>query len=121
MVLRGARHGFARGSCELPPIRCGSLLRRRGAVMSSGPFRLKAGGQIDRTREIAFEFDHCAYHGFAGDTVASALLAGGVSVVGRSFKFHRPRGVLTAGLAEPNALLTVGTGGRRQPSVRSTT
>ena len=58
--------------------------------------------------------------GFAGDTIASALLASGQHLISRSFKYHRPRGVLTAGSAEPNALVTVGSGGRTTPNTRAT-
>ena len=59
--------------------------------------------------------------GFAGDTLASALLANGVKLVGRSFKYHRPRGILTAGSEEPNALVELRTGARREPNTRATT
>ena len=83
-------------------------------------FRLDTGGQIDRTRPIAFQFDGRSYQGFAGDTLASALLASGVMVFGRSFKYHRPRGVLGAGVEEPNALVTAGTGNRAEPNTRAT-
>ncbi|MGO7638704.1 2Fe-2S iron-sulfur cluster-binding protein, partial [Rhizobium leguminosarum] len=55
-----------------------------------------------------------------GDTLASALLANGVQLFGRSFKYHRPRGILTAGAAEPNALVTTGSGGRTEPNTRAT-
>jgi sarcosine oxidase subunit alpha len=82
--------------------------------------RLAAGGLIDRGKPIRFGFDGRAYTGFSGDTLASALLANGVRLVGRSFKYHRPRGVLTAGSSEPNALVTVGGGGRREPNTRAT-
>lgn len=85
-----------------------------------GSFRLKSGGQVDRSRPLRFTFDSRAYTGYEGDTLASALLAAGVSVVGRGLKFHRPRGVLTAGVEEPNALLTVGSGAYREPTVRAT-
>jgi len=74
------------------------------------PFRLAAGGRIDRTRPIAFTFDGRAYQGYAGDTLASALLANDVHLVGRSFKYHRPRGILSAGSEEPNALVTIDRG-----------
>jgi sarcosine oxidase subunit alpha len=82
--------------------------------------RLSAGGRIDRGRPIGFSFDgkHCS--GYAGDTLASALLANGVSLVGRSFKYHRPRGILSAGIEEPNALVTLGRNGRRDPNVPAT-
>ncbi len=58
--------------------------------------------------------------GFQGDSLASALLANGQQLVGRSFKYHRPRGILTAGAAEPNALMTIGNGGRTEPNTRAT-
>ena len=82
-------------------------------------FRLP-GGMIDRDRPLAFSFNGRRYSGFAGDTLASALLANGVRVVGRSFKYHRPRGVLAAGSEEPNALVTLGTGARTLPNCRAT-
>ncbi len=59
--------------------------------------RIDGKGLIDRTHPVTFRFDGRSYPGFAGDTVASALLANGVRLMGRSFKYHRPRGVLTAG------------------------
>ena len=74
----------------------------------SAPFRLAAGGRIDRTRRLSFSFDHKRYEGFAGDTLASALIANGVHLVGRSFKYHRPRGIMSSGSDEPNALVGVG-------------
>ena len=72
--------------------------------MRGQPFRNPTGGAIDRSRAIKFRFDGCAYEGYAGDTLASALLANGVSIIARSFKYHRPRGVFTTGAGEPNAL-----------------
>ncbi|HET8691690.1 MAG TPA: FAD-dependent oxidoreductase, partial [Steroidobacteraceae bacterium] len=69
--------------------------------------RTPAGGRVDRSRPIRFHFDGVAYEGLAGDTLASALLANGAHLVGRSFKYHRPRGILSAGAEEPNALVTV--------------
>jgi heterotetrameric sarcosine oxidase alpha subunit len=83
-------------------------------------FRLSAGGRIDRSSTLGFSFDGKDFSGHAGDTLASALLANGVQLVGRSFKYHRPRGILTAGVAEPNALVTTGTGGRTEPNSRAT-
>ncbi|MEH2474764.1 sarcosine oxidase subunit alpha [Nitrobacteraceae bacterium AZCC 2161] len=74
----------------------------------SGRFRLSSGGRVDRRRAVSFTFDGKSYQGFAGDTLASALLANGVHLVGRSFKYHRPRGIVTAGSDEPNALVGVG-------------
>ncbi|MBC7479774.1 MAG: (2Fe-2S)-binding protein, partial [Pseudorhodobacter sp.] len=69
--------------------------------------RLPDKGLIDRTKPVSFRFDGQSYSGFAGDSLASALLANGVKLMGRSFKYHRPRGVLTAGSEEPNALVEV--------------
>ena len=88
--------------------------------MTGQPFRLASGGLIDRTATLAFTFDGKAYAGHPGDTLASALLANGVRLFGRSFKYHRPRGVLTAGSEEPNALVTVGEGARATPNTRAT-
>ncbi|MGN7805644.1 sarcosine oxidase subunit alpha family protein [Ensifer sp. 22521] len=84
------------------------------------PFRLSSGGLIDRSRPLSFAFDGKALSGFSGDSLASALLANGRLLVGRSFKYHRPRGILTAGSAEPNALMTIGRGGRTEPNTRAT-
>jgi sarcosine oxidase subunit alpha len=83
--------------------------------------RLGTGGLIDRKRQLRFSFDGVEYHGYAGDTLASALLGNGVKLVGRSFKYHRPRGLLTAGSDEPNALVELRRGGRREPNTRATT
>ena len=82
--------------------------------------RLPSGGQIDRARRLEFRFDGRAYTGHPGDTLASALLASGVRLMGRSFKYHRPRGVLTAGSEEPNALVTLRSGARSEPNTRAT-
>jgi sarcosine oxidase subunit alpha len=82
--------------------------------------RISFGGLIDRTRKIAFTFDGKTYEGFAGDTLASALLANNVKLVGRSFKYHRPRGILSAGAEEPNALVELGEAARREPNTRAT-
>jgi sarcosine oxidase subunit alpha len=78
------------------------------------------GGLIDRSRELRFSFDGREYSGFEGDTLASALLANNVSVMGRSFKYHRPRGVMSAGSEESNALLAVGEGERHEPNLVAT-
>ena len=84
-------------------------------------FRLDSGGRIDRSRAITFSFDGKQYRGFAGDTLASALIASGVTLFGRSFKYHRPRGLLAAGSEEPNALVSVDRGpGRFTPNLRAT-
>lgn len=82
--------------------------------------RIAGKGLIDRARPVTFRFDGASYDGFEGDTVASALLANGLKLMGRSFKYHRPRGVLTAGSEEPNALITVGKGAQADPNVRAT-
>jgi sarcosine oxidase subunit alpha len=82
-------------------------------------FRLD-GGRIDRRRSLTFAFDGVRYPGYAGDTLASALLAQGVHLAGRSFKYHRPRGIVTAGVEEPSALVQLGTGGRSEPNARAT-
>ncbi|MEM7465133.1 MAG: 2Fe-2S iron-sulfur cluster-binding protein, partial [Pseudomonadota bacterium] len=68
--------------------------------------RLASGGLVDRRKRISFSFDGEKMEAYAGDTLASALLANDVKLVGRSFKYHRPRGVFTAGSEEPNALVT---------------
>ena len=82
--------------------------------------RAASGGMIDRRKPISFRFDGKAYTGFAGDSLASALLASGVMVMGRSFKYHRPRGVFAAGAQEPNALVTLIREGFREPNTKAT-
>ncbi|MBO6716508.1 MAG: sarcosine oxidase subunit alpha family protein [Rhizobiaceae bacterium] len=82
--------------------------------------RIPDGGRIDRNRPVRFSFDGRSYSGFAGDTLASALLANGVTLFGRSFKYHRPRGVLAAGIDEPNALVTVLRGTKREANIPAT-
>ncbi|MCA0271847.1 MAG: sarcosine oxidase subunit alpha family protein [Proteobacteria bacterium] len=79
-----------------------------------------AGGQIDRSRTFRFTFDGTAYTGHPGDTLASALLSNGVRLMGRSFKYHRPRGPLSAGSEEPNALVQLRSGARQEPNTRAT-
>ncbi|WP_371169716.1 sarcosine oxidase subunit alpha family protein [Aliiroseovarius sp. 2305UL8-7] len=79
-----------------------------------------AGGTINRDNTLSFSFDGKSYQGFEGDTLASALLANGVRLMGRSFKYHRPRGVLSAGSEEPNALVELRSGGRQEPNTRAT-
>ena len=84
--------------------------------------RLSVGGRlIDRSKEISFEFNGRRLSGYRGDTLASALLANGKRLVGRSFKYHRPRGIVASGAEEPNALMGVGRGGRFEPNQRATT
>ncbi|HEX4648158.1 MAG TPA: 2Fe-2S iron-sulfur cluster-binding protein [Steroidobacteraceae bacterium] len=79
-----------------------------------------AGAWIDRSRTVAFTFNGRPMQGFGGDTLASALLANGVRLVGRSFKLHRPRGIWSCGIEEPCAVVDVGGGARRTPNVRAT-
>jgi sarcosine oxidase subunit alpha len=88
--------------------------------MSRGPYRLGVGGRIDRGSPLRFDFEGRTLSGFRGETLASALLANGVKLVGRSFKYHRPRGFLAAGVEEPNALMTLGTCARQTPNVPAT-
>ena len=84
-------------------------------------FRTTDGGLIDRNRPISFTFDGKSYQGYEGDTLASALLANGVHLLGRSFKYHRPRGILAAGSEEPNAMVELRIGARKEPNTRATT
>lgn len=79
------------------------------------------GRLIDRATQLSFRFDGKTYQGFAGDTLASALLANDVRLVGRSFKYHRPRGILNAGSEEPSALVELSLGARHDPNPRATT
>jgi len=83
-------------------------------------FRLPQGGAIDRTRTLTFRWGGRRLIGHPGDTLASALLANGVSLVGRSFKYHRPRGLLGAGLEEPNAIVQLGEGATTVPNRKAT-
>ncbi len=84
------------------------------------PNRLPAGGRVDRGGALGFTFNGKAYTGFQGDTLASALLANGVRLVARSFKYHRPRGILASGVEEPNALVQLGTGAQTLPNYVAT-
>ncbi|MGB7286357.1 MAG: 2Fe-2S iron-sulfur cluster-binding protein, partial [Salaquimonas sp.] len=86
----------------------------------SGINRIK-GGLINREKPVSFTFNKQTYSGFEGDTLASALLANDVKLVGRSFKYHRPRGILTAGSEEPNALVELREGAHKEPNTRATT
>src|ERR1700694_2614269 len=88
--------------------------------MSSQPFRLSAGGLIDRNRPLTFTFNGQRLTGYAGATLASALAANGAHLIGRSFKYHRPRGIVCAGADEPNALVQLETGARTEPNMRAT-
>lgn len=84
------------------------------------PNRLPQGGRIDRHQPLSFRFDNQDHRGYAGDTLASALLASDIKLAGRSFKYHRPRGILTAGSEEPNALVELRSGARLEPNTRAT-
>lgn len=83
-------------------------------------YRLPDGGHIDRTAALSFRFNGTDLRGYAGDTLTSALLANGIHLVGRSFKYHRPRGIYSAGAEEPNALVQLGAGARGDPNRRAT-
>ena len=91
-----------------------------GLANATQPFRIPQFGLVDRSAPLTFQFDGRALSGFRGDTLASALLANGVRLVGRSFKYHRPRGLLTAGPEEPNGLVELRGGARREPNTRAT-
>ncbi|MEM7523650.1 MAG: sarcosine oxidase subunit alpha family protein, partial [Pseudomonadota bacterium] len=85
------------------------------------PYRLASGGRlINRAAPVSYEFNGTRLSGYAGDTLASALLASGRTLMGRSFKYHRPRGLVAAGVEEPNALMTTGAGPRAEPNQRAT-
>ena len=87
----------------------------------SNKFRLSSGGQINRTEKISFKFNGKTFFGFKGDTLASALLSNGVHLVGRSFKYHRPRGIFASGVEETNALdQVVKDKGKTDPNIRAT-
>ena len=73
----------------------------------SNIYRLSSGDQINKSETISFKFNGKNFFGYKGDTLASALLANGIHLVGRSFKYHRPRGILTSGVEEPNALVQI--------------
>ena len=84
-------------------------------------FRVKSSNFIDETTRVSFKFNNKKYYGFKGDTLASALLANNVHLIGRSFKYHRPRGVMTCGSEEPNAIVQVGSDKSiTEPNVRAT-
>lgn len=84
------------------------------------PFRLDHPGRLNRDRSLKFTFNGTAYEGLSGDTLASALIANGIRTVGRSFKYHRPRGLVSAGAEEPNGIFQIGEGARSVPNIRGT-
>ena len=89
-------------------------------TLPPGSSRLPQGGAIDRSNALTFSFDGQYYQGFRGDTLASALLANNVRLIGRSFKYHRPRGLIAAGSEEPNGIVELRSGARREPNTRAT-
>ena len=89
-------------------------------MIDSQPYRHLDGGAIDRGKPLKFKFDGNPYNGFQGDTLASALLANGVRLVGRSFKYHRRRGIFGLGVEEPSALIQLRSGNRSEPNIRAT-
>ena len=124
VLQRRARHDERRLRRHLSDRRAEAGLaetRRQDRGIMSGAFRLPHGGRVDRTQRLRFAFDGRSYEGLAGDTLASALIANGVHLVGRSFKYHRPRGFLSAGTDEPNALFGVGReAARYTPNLQAT-
>ncbi|WP_288902158.1 sarcosine oxidase subunit alpha [uncultured Sneathiella sp.] len=83
-------------------------------------FRTTSGGRIYRRKAVNFTFNGQSYIGYEGDTLASALLANGVHLLGRSFKYHRPRGIVAAGAEEPNSMVQLGEGATTEPNIRAT-
>ncbi|MDH5345849.1 MAG: 2Fe-2S iron-sulfur cluster-binding protein, partial [Gammaproteobacteria bacterium] len=88
--------------------------------MAAQVHRLDSSGRIDRSRPLSFRFNGKTLTGYAGDTLASALLANGVMLVNRSFKLHRPRGIVGSGVEEPNAIVQTGRGALALPATRAT-
>ena len=87
----------------------------------SNKFRLSSGGEINRTERVSFKFNGKTFFGYKGDTLASALLANGIHLVARSFKYHRPRGFLGSGSEEPNAIVQIiKDKARTEPNIRAT-
>src|SRR5712691_4086439 len=125
LVQPVARHGLAQDPHRLQNRRGPAATRRRAAPRHlippvAQPFRLQIGGSIDHSRVLNFRFDGHEYEGHPGDTLASALLANGVRFVARSFKYHRPRGIVSAGAEEPSALVQLETGAATEPNRRPT-
>ena len=83
-------------------------------------WRSEGGIAVDRGQPVSFRWAGKSYQGYAGDTLASALIANGVSIIGRSFKYHRPRGLIAAGLEEPNAIVQLEDGAVTVPNVKAT-
>src|SRR3989442_1750004 len=119
MVRRRTRHGHSRDPRDEPDRRLPAGDRAVNAAVGPG-LRLPHGGRIDRSKPLSFRFDGTAYRGFAGDTLASALLANGVRIAGRSFKLHRPRGLLGSWCEEPSAIVQIGQGADFVPNLKAT-
>ena len=83
--------------------------------------RIKNFGKINRDKAISFTWDNKKYFGYEGDSLASALLANDIKIVGRSFKYHRPRGTMSCGVEESGAVVTIGSESKTDPNVRATT
>ena len=83
--------------------------------------RINNFGKINREKELRFSWQNKDYIGYEGDSLASAMLANNIKIVGRSFKYHRPRGIMSCGVEESGGLVTVGKGDRKDPNVRVTT
>ena len=82
--------------------------------------RNSEGGLVDRSKPVSFTFNGTRYKGYEGDTLASALLANGVHLIARSFKYHRPRGIMSAGAEEPCGMVQLREGARTEPNIRAT-
>src|SRR5690348_10600541 len=95
-------------------------MSKAGSFRVSGAASRALGSALHRDKHVRFRFNGRSYSGLNGDTLASALLANGMRTIGRSFKFHRPRGVFSCGIEEPNALVQLESGARTVPSTRST-
>ena len=83
-------------------------------------FRLSDVGLINRDKKLSFKFNNKTYYGYEGDTLASALIANGVHLIGRSFKYHRPRGFFGAGVDEPYAMVQLYRNGETEPNIKAT-
>ena len=83
-------------------------------------YRVNKTKHVDQTKTVSFDFDGKSYHGFEGDTLASALLSNGVHLVGRSFKYHRPRGFFGAGVDEPYAIVQLYRNDETEPNIKAT-
>src|SRR5690606_610407 len=99
----------------------GAAQERRGVMAAGASFRIASAGRLGKAKPVRFSFDGQSHEGCEGDTLASALLANGIHLMGRSFKYHRPRGVLSSGAEEPNALVGIHRDeARKTPNVRAT-